>query len=345
MKNESTLLTVESLIFSFHTYAGEVQAVRGVSFQLEKGQTLGIVGESGCGKSVTAKSIVRLNPDKPSGEIKNGRILFDGKNITELTEKEMQKIRAKEIRMIFQDPMTSLNPTMTIGKQIAEGIIKSGVSSKEEAKKIAIEALTMAGIPSPEERYDQFPHEFSGGMRQRAMIALAMAINPKLLIADEPTTALDVTTQAQILNLIKKIQKQYDTAIIMITHDLGVVSNIADKIAVMYAGKVVEYGNAEDIFEYASHPYTWGIMQSIPPEDISNKEPLKPILGTPPDLLHPPKGCAFAARCPYAMKVCRCIDAPGVEVEGDGHKVWCWLYDERAKQMQKTVNPITGKEV
>ena len=324
MKNESTLLTVESLIFSFHTYAGEVQAVRGVSFQLEKGQALGIVGESGCGKSVTAKSIVRLNPDKPSGEIKNGRILFDGKNITELT---------------------SLNPTMTIGKQIAEGIIKSGVSSKEEAKKIAIEALTMAGIPSPEERYDQFPHEFSGGMRQRAMIALAMAVNPKLLIADEPTTALDVTTQAQILNLIKKIQKQYDTAIIMITHDLGVVSNIADKIAVMYAGKVVEYGNAEDIFEYASHPYTWGIMQSIPPEDISNKEPLKPILGTPPDLLHPPKGCAFAARCPYAMKVCRCIDAPGFEVEGDGHKVWCWLYDERAKQMQKTVNPITGKEV
>ena len=197
----------------------------------------------------------------------------------------------------------------------------------------------------PEERYDQFPHEFSGGMRQRAMIALAMAVNPKLLIADEPTTALDVTTQAQILNLIKKIQKQYDTAIIMITHDLGVVSNIADKIAVMYAGKVVEYGNAEDIFEYASHPYTWGIMQSIPPEDISNKEPLKPILGTPPDLLHPPKGCAFAARCPYAMKVCRCIDAPGFEVEGDGHKVWCWLYDERAKQMQKTVNPITGKEV
>ena len=257
MKNESTLLIVESLIFSFHTYAGEVQAVRGVSFQLEKGQTLGIVGESGCGKSVTAKSIVRLNPDKPSGEIKNGRILFDGKNITELTEKEMQKIRAKEIRMIFQDPMTSLNPTMTIGKQIAEGIIKSGVSSKEEAKKIAIKALTMAGIPSPEERYDQFPHEFSGGMRQRAMIALAMAVNPKLLIADEPTTALDVTTQAQILNLIKKIQKQYDTAIIMITHDLGVVSNIADKIAVMYAGKVVEYGNAEDIFEYASHPYRY----------------------------------------------------------------------------------------
>lgn len=247
--------------------------------------------------------------------------------------------------MIFQDALTSLNPTMKVGKQIMENLIIHRNMDKKTARAEAIKILEAVGIPNAETRIDQYPHEFSGGMRQRAMIALAMAVNPKLLIADEPTTALDVTTQAQILNLIKKIQKQYDTAIIMITHDLGVVSNIADKIAVMYAGKVVEYGNAEDIFEYASHPYTWGIMQSIPPEDISNKEPLKPILGTPPDLLHPPKGCAFAARCPYAMKVCRCIDAPGFEVEGDGHKVWCWLYDERAKQMQKTVNPITGKEV
>ena len=331
-EKENQLLVVDDLVFSFNTYAGEVQAVRGVSFTLEKGKTLGIVGESGCGKSVTAKSIVRLNPDKPSGEIKRGKIIFDGEDLASLKEKEMEKIRAKKIRMIFQDPMTSLNPTMTIGKQIMEGILKSGVTSKEEAKKIAIDTLAMAGIPSPEDRFNQYPHEFSGGMRQRAMIALAMAVNPQLLIADEPTTALDVTTQAQILRLIKKIQKQYNTAIIMITHDLGVVSNIADDIAVMYAGQVIEYGMAEDIFEHASHPYTWGIMQSIPPEEITNKEPLHPILGTPPDLLDPPKGCAFAARCPYAMKVCRCIQPPQYDVEGEGHKTSCWLYDERAKK-------------
>ncbi len=344
-ENENQLLVVDDLAFSFHTYAGEVQAVRGVSFKLEKGKTLGIVGESGCGKSVTAKSIVRLNPDKPSGEIKRGKIIFDGEDIASLTETEMEKVRAKKIRMIFQDPMTSLNPTMTVGKQIMEGILKSGVNSKEEAKRIAIETLAMAGIPSPEERFKQYPHEFSGGMRQRAMIALAMAVNPQLLIADEPTTALDVTTQAQILKLIKKIQKQYNTAIIMITHDLGVVSNIADDIAVMYAGQVIEYGTAEDIFEHASHPYTWGIMQSIPPEEITNKEPLHPILGTPPDLLNPPKGCAFAARCPYAMKVCRCIQPPQYDAEGEGHKTSCWLYDERAKESMEIINPITGREV
>lgn len=344
-ENENQLLVVDDLAFSFHTYAGEVQAVRGVSFTLKRGKTLGIVGESGCGKSVTAKSIVRLNPDKPSGEIKRGKILFDGEDIASLSEKEMEKVRAKKIRMIFQDPMTSLNPTMPVGKQIMEGILKSGVTSKEEAKKIAIETLAMAGIPSPEDRFNQYPHEFSGGMRQRSMIALAMAVNPQLLIADEPTTALDVTTQAQILRLIKKIQKEYNTAIIMITHDLGVVSNIADDIAVMYAGQVIEYGKAEDIFEHASHPYTWGIMQSIPPEETTNKEPLHPILGTPPDLLNPPKGCAFAARCPYAMKVCRCMQPPRFDVEGEGHQTSCWLYDERAKGTRKVINPITGEEV
>ena len=344
-ENEKLLLNVDDLAFSFHTYAGEVQAVRGVSFKLERGKTLGIVGESGCGKSVTAKSIVRLNPEKPGGEIKRGHINFDGQDIASLSETDMEQIRAKKIRMIFQDPMTSLNPTMTIGKQIVEGILKSGVKTEAEAKKIAIDTLAMAGIPSPEDRYNQYPHEFSGGMRQRAMIALAMAVNPQLLIADEPTTALDVTTQSQILKLIKKIQKEYNTAIIMITHDLGVVSNIADDIAVMYAGKVIEYGNAEDIFEHASHPYTWGIMQSIPPEDTTDKKPLHPILGTPPDLLNPPEGCAFAARCPYAMKVCRCVQPPQFDVPGEEHKTSCWLYDERAKKTQKVINPITGQEV
>ena len=338
------LLKTEHLSVSFFTKAGEVEAVREVSLTVEEGEVLAIVGESGCGKSALCKSIMKLLPK--TAKIKSGKILADGIDITDYTQRNMSRLRGDLFSMIFQDPMTSLNPTMTIGKQIEEAVrIHNKKMPKKQVKEKVLELMQLVEIDEPEVRISQYPHEFSGGMRQRAMIALAMAVNPKLLIADEPTTALDVTTQAQILNLIKKIQKQYDTAIIMITHDLGVVSNIADKIAVMYAGKVVEYGNAEDIFEYASHPYTWGIMQSIPPEDISNKEPLKPILGTPPDLLHPPKGCAFAARCPYAMKVCRCIDAPGFEVEGDGHKVWCWLYDERAKQMQKTVNPITGKEV
>ncbi len=340
--HSNTLLDVHDLTFSFRTYAGEVQAVRGVSFALERGKSLGIVGESGCGKSVTAKSIVRLNPPKPKGMYKKGEILFDGRDIAKLSEKEMQKVRAKEIRMIFQDPMTSLNPTMTIGKQIVEGVMKSSKVSKDEAKITALDTLSLAGIPSPEERFKQYPHEFSGGMRQRAMIALAMAVNPKLLIADEPTTALDVTIQAQILDLIKNIQKQYDTSIIMITHDLGVVSNIADHIAVMYAGKIVEYGKAEDIFEHPAHPYTWGVLQSIPPEDTSSREPLHPILGTPPDLFKPPAGCPFAARCPYAMKVCNQLYPGAYAQEGEGHYAECWLYHQKALTV---VNPITDREV
>ena len=336
------LLDVQDLTFSFNTYAGEVQAVRGVSFTLERGKSLGVVGESGCGKSVTAKSIIRLNPDKPHGLYKKGHVYFDGKDLMALPTKEMEAVRAKDIRMIFQDPMTSLNPTMTVGKQIMEGVIKSGVKNKVEAKKTALEALTLAGIPSPEARFNQYPHEFSGGMRQRVMIALAMAVNPKLLICDEPTTALDVTIQAQILDLIKEIQKKNDTSVIMITHDLGVVSNIADDIAVMYAGKVVEYGKAEDIFEHPAHPYTWCVLQSIPPEDVSNREPLHPILGSPPDLFNPPVGCPFAARCPYAMKVCSKYYPPTCAQEGEGHYASCWLYHQKA---MPAVNPITGQEV
>ncbi len=339
---ESILLDVIDLAFSFKTYAGEVQAVRGVSFRFAKGKSLGIVGESGCGKSVTAKSIVGLNPPKPKGILKRGEIWFEGRDLAGFSEKEMQKLRAQEIRMIFQDPMTSLNPTMTIGRQITEGILKSGGKSKEEAKKITLDTLAMAGIPSPEQRFKQYPHEFSGGMRQRAMIALAMAVNPKLLIADEPTTALDVTIQAQILELIKNIQKQYDTSVIMITHDLGVVANIADDIAVMYAGKIMEYGKAEDIFEQPAHPYTWGVLQSIPPEDTSSREPLHPILGTPPDLLDPPAGCPFAARCPYAMKACTALYPPAYAQAGEKHSASCWLYHAKAPA---AVNPITGREV
>ena len=341
-KQSNVLLDVQDLTFSFKTYAGEVQAVRGVSFTLERGRSLGIVGESGCGKSVTAKSIVRLNPEKPKGLYKNGQVLFEGRNLMALPEKEMQKIRAQDIRMIFQDPMTSLNPTATIGKQIMEGVLKCGGKTKEEAKHITLETLALAGIPSPEDRFKQYPHEFSGGMRQRAMIALAMAVNPKLLIADEPTTALDVTIQAQILDLIKDIQKQYNTALIMITHDLGVVANIADEIAVMYAGKIVEYGRAEDIFANPGHPYTWGVLQSIPPEDTSSREPLHPILGSPPDLFNPPKGCPFAARCPFAMKACSAAYPKTYALEGEGHWCSCWLYHPKALDV---VNPITGQGV
>ena len=333
---ETVLLDVQDVAFSFRTYAGEVQAVRGVSFTLARGKCLGIVGESGCGKSVMAKSIIRLNPSSPKGIYKRGQILFEGRDLLSLSKRAMESVRASEIRMIFQDPMSSLNPTMTIGKQIVEGILKSGVKNKAEAKQIAIRTLSLAGIPSPDTRYKQYPHEFSGGMRQRAMIALAMAVNPKLLIADEPTTALDVTIQAQILDLIKDIQKQYNTALIMITHDLGVVSNIADCIAVMYAGKVMEYGKADDIFEHPAHPYTWGVLQSIPPEDTSSRKPLHPILGSPP------AGCPFTARCPYAMKVCAQAYPAATPQTGEGHWASCWLYHQKAPV---TVNPITEQEV
>lgn len=338
-----TLLEVNELSYSFHTYAGEVQAVRNISFRLEKGRCLGLVGESGCGKSVTARSLVGLNPEMPNGELKSGSIWFDNQmDLAKVDHKTMQKIRAKDIRMIFQDPMTCLNPTMTIGKQIMEGILKSGETSKEVARRKTIHTLKNAGIPAAEERLKQYPHEFSGGMRQRAMIALAMAVNPKLLIADEPTTALDVTIQAQILELIKSIQRSNDTSIILITHDLGVVANIADTIAVMYAGKIVECGPAEDIFDRPGHPYTWGVLQSIPPKDTSERKPLKPILGSPPDLFNPPSGCAFAARCPFTMKVCIQHYPPACSLTGEDHQTSCWLYHPNAAPVK---NPITGEEI
>ncbi len=335
------ILEVKDLRFSFNTYAGEVQAVRGVSFSLNKKETLGIVGESGCGKSVTAKSIIKLN-NNDSGFYKSGTITFDKKDVLNMGKKELLRLRAKDIRMIFQDPMTSLNPTMKVGKQISEGILNSNHSiTKAQSKKIAIEALGKMGIVNPSIRYNHYPHQFSGGMRQRAMIALAMAVNPKLLIADEPTTALDVTLQAQILDLIKLLQENYSTSIIMITHDLGVVANIATNIAVMYAGKIMEYGENEDIFYNPLHPYTWGVLQSIPPIDGDPSKPLTPIIGTPPDLFNPPKACPFAARCPYSMKICR-EKYPDKFSSKDNHFSYCWLYHKNAP---KVINPITEKEV
>ena len=330
------LLDVKNLSVSFDTYVGEVQAVRGTSFHVDKGETLAIVGESGCGKSVTAQTLMKLIP-MPPGRIKNGSILFDNREITELTDRQMQSICGSEISMIFQDPMTSLNPTMKIGKQIMEVLIKHQKLSKSDAKARAIEMLKLVGLPTPEKRVDQYPYEFSGGMRQRAMIAIALACNPKLLIADEPTTALDVTIQAQIMDLMRDLQDKLDTSIILITHDLGVVADVADRVAVMYAGVIIETGTVNEIFYNPQHPYTWGLLRSVPRLDIKKGERLVPIDGTPPDLIAPPQGCPFAARCDYAMRMC-VHEYPETTDISSTQKVNCWLQHPSAP---KVINPVT----
>ncbi|AQS07797.1 ABC transporter ATP-binding protein [Clostridium beijerinckii] len=328
------LLDVKDLKTSFKTSAGEVHAVRGVSFYLEKGEALGIVGESGCGKSVTMMSIMRLLAD--NGRIVGGEILFDGKNISDVKEVEMESIRGNDIGMIFQDPMTSLNPVYTIGDQLMEPLIKHKKISKAEARKEAIKMLGLVGIPSPEKRMKQYPHEFSGGMRQRAMIAMSLICEPKLIIADEPTTALDVTIQAQILDLMKELKQKLDTAIILITHDLGVVADVCSRINVMYGGIIVETGTAEDIFYRGKHPYTWGLLRSVPNPKEDIKEKLIPIEGQPPDLLKPPVGCPFAARCDYAMKICIQEQPPLFEI-GDKHRTACWLCHEDAPEVESPI--------
>lgn len=325
------LLDIKDLRVSFITYAGEVQAVRGVSFYVDKGETLAIVGESGCGKSVTVQTVMGLIPSPP-GRIKGGSIVFDGKDITSLNDKQMENIRGSEIGMIFQDPMTSLNPTMTIGQQIAEGLRKHQHMTKAQAMARAVEMLNMVQIPNADKRVNNYPHQFSGGMRQRAMIAIALACNPKLLIADEPTTALDVTIQAQIIDLMKNLQAQTGTAIILITHDLGIVADIAQRVIVMYAGEIVEAGSLRDIFYWPRHPYTWGLLQSVPRLDNDEKKPLIPINGTPPDLLAPPAGCAFADRCQYAMRICKQQSPIAMEC-GENHYARCWLMHPEAPKV------------
>jgi len=333
------VLEVKNLSVSFNIYGGEVQAVRDVNFDLYEQETLAIVGESGSGKSVTVQSIMRLIA-MPPGEFKSGSILLDGVDLTNKSEKQMERVRGKEIGMIFQDPMTSLNPTMKIGRQITEGLMKHQNMSKKAAQERGVELLKLVGIPNPERRINQYPHEFSGGMRQRAIIAIALSCNPKILIADEPTTALDVTIQAQILDLLKDIQKEMKTAIILITHDLGVVANTADRVAVMYGGKIVETGTVDEIFYQAKHPYTWGLLGSMPKLHDENEE-LKSIPGSPPDLKDPPKGCPFAARCPYAMKVCDRY-MPNYTESTDTQKTACWLLDERAPKVEPPENIFTG---
>jgi len=334
------ILEVNDLHVTFSTYGGTVKAVRGVNFYLKKGETLAIVGESGCGKSVTSNAIMRLIPDPP-GKITGGRILFKGKDLTKLSDKDMRSIRGVDISMIFQDPMTALNPTLTIGTQLIEGVMQHQKLSKEAATKKALEMMNLVGIPSPEERLKQYPHQFSGGMRQRIVIAIALICEPELLIADEPTTALDVTIQAQILELFEKIQEVTGVSIILITHDLGVVASIADRIAVMYAGKIIETGTKRDVFYRSEHPYTKGLLNSVPRLDLQEKE-LTSIDGTPPDLFSPPRGCPFVARCSYAMEVCDHIYPAATELSAS-HDVNCWLQDERAKKLLAVSSPVNGE--
>jgi dipeptide transport system ATP-binding protein len=329
------MLQIKNLHVQFSTYGGRVQAVRGVSFDLHKGETLAIVGESGCGKSVTSQSIMRLIPTPP-GRITSGSILFKGQDLTKLSEKKMRDIRGADISMIFQDPMTALNPTLRVGEQIAENIMQHENISKEKAKEKAFEMLELVGIPNPKERLKQYPHEFSGGMRQRIVIAMALVCNPEVLIADEPTTALDVTIQAQILELFKDIQQKTDVSIVLITHDLGVVAQVADRVAVMYAGKIVEIGTRRDIFYTPQHPYTKGLLRSVPRLDLYESE-LVPIAGSPPDLFAPPSGCSFAPRCPYVMEVCDRMYPASTKLK-ESHQVHCWLQDERAQKFVATIS-------
>ncbi|NBC23596.1 MAG: ATP-binding cassette domain-containing protein [Gammaproteobacteria bacterium] len=331
------LLQVDDLRVEFDTYGGTVQAVRGVTFGVDAGQTLAIVGESGCGKSVTVQSIMGLTP-MPPGRITSGRARLRGVDILGRTEIDGRDIRGREIGMIFQDPMTSLNPTMTIGDQIAETLEVHRGWSRKRAFARAVELLEMARIPEATTRAKQYPFEFSGGMLQRAMIAMAIACEPAILIADEPTTALDVTIQAQVLDLMGDLQRDIGMAIVLITHDLGVVARMADEVVVMYAGQVAEKGSVDDIFYRSAHPYTLGLRAAMPSNDPAPpgggaaEHRLMPIEGSPPDLFDPPKGCAYAARCPYAMQVCAQED-PHQFFQGEHHFARCWLHHEDAPEV------------
>ena len=323
---QDLLLDIRGLRTQFFTDDGLARAVDGVSYSLAKGETVGVVGESGCGKSVTALSVLRLIPDPP-GKIVDGEIIFEGTNLLQLSSADMRRIRGNDISMIFQEPMTSLNPVFTIGNQITEAVrLHQGLNKKAALDK-AVEALKLVGIPVPERRVHEYPHQLSGGMRQRAMIAMALSCNPKVLIADEPTTALDVTIEAQILDLMRTLQEELGTAIIMITHDLGVIAEMAHKVVVMYAGKVVEQAPVERIFASPNHPYTQGLLQSLPrvDKDASGaKQRLQEIPGIVPSLLNLPTGCKFASRCPSVMPQCKEQEPPLEQVAGD-HYSACWL--------------------
>jgi oligopeptide transport system ATP-binding protein len=334
------MLEVNNLKTHFETQDGVVKAVDGVSYSLEPGETLGIVGESGSGKSVTALSVMQLNP-KPPAFYPEGEILFEGQDLLKAPEKRMQQIRGNDIAMIFQDPMTSLNPVFTVGNQIREAIRIHQDLSKSEAQEKTVQVLKDVGIANPERRAKEYPHQFSGGMRQRAMIAMALSCNPQVLIADEPTTALDVTIQAQILELMVDLQEKYGTAIVMITHDLGVVSQLADKVMVMYAGRAVEQATTDDVFYDPLMPYSWSLLRSLPRLDTAGEVRLLPIKGTPPSLIFLPDGCNFHPRCPFAKDECREVD-PALEEKKPGHEAACILSVEEIEANKSRVDQELG---
>lgn len=333
------LLEIRNLHTNFYIHAGTVQAIRGVDIDLDRGEAIGIVGESGSGKSVTMMSVLRLLDS--NGKVTEGTINFDGKELTQMSNDEIRKIRGNEIGMIFQDPMTSLNPVYTIGYQLTEPLMEHRGMNRSQANKVAVEMMKKVGIPSPEKRLRQYPHEFSGGMRQRVMVAMALICEPKLIIADEPTTALDVTIQAQILELMKKLKDETGTSIILITHDLGVVADVCSRINVMYGGTLVEKGSVDDIFYRPRHPYTVGLLNSVPNPKSGSKEKLIPIEGTPPDLIKPPVGCPFAARCRHTMKICVTHRPPLFEV-GEAHEAACWLNHKNAPQIDLRGGDVIG---
>ncbi|WP_224701819.1 ABC transporter ATP-binding protein [Devosia aquimaris] len=322
------ILSVRDLATSFFSQRGEVQAVRGVSFDVHPGEILGIVGESGSGKSITCMSVLRLL--KATGRIKSGSALFDGQDLLALDEADLRDIRGNKIGMIFQDPMTSLNPTLTVGEQVIETILRHRQATRSEARARAIELFELVRIPSAAARLKSYPHEFSGGMRQRVMIAIALACDPKLLIADEPTTALDVTIQRQILGLLRDLQARLGMAVILITHDLGVIAEVTDRIVVMYGGLVMETGPVRDLFARPMHPYTRGLLASVPDLRDDSHKRLTPIPGSPPDMAHPPAGCPFTARCPHAMRQCAAALPP---LFGDSHAARCWLHHAEAPRI------------
>jgi oligopeptide/dipeptide ABC transporter ATP-binding protein len=339
----SPLLEIHDLRVQFETEDGVVKAVDGIDFAVDAGETLGIVGESGCGKSVANMTILGLTR-APTTTI-SGQIVFDGRDLAQLSTEEMRSVRGNDIAMIFQDPLTSLHPFYKVGKQLTEAVQAHQDVSKEVARRRAVELFDLVGIPDADRRIDEYPHEFSGGMRQRAMIAMALVNEPKVLIADEPTTALDVTIQAQILRLIARLQKELGMAVILITHDLGVVADVADSINVMYAGRIVETGTLDQIFYDPQHPYTWGLLGSIARPDRPRVERLSQITGQPPSLLAPPRGCHFRPRCPHAFE--KCGEAPPLQVRGGepGHEDRCWLSPEQKKGLRVVAEGRFGLEV
>ncbi|MGH7772288.1 MAG: ABC transporter ATP-binding protein [Candidatus Binatia bacterium] len=326
----TSLLEVRNLKTYFYTSQGVVKAVDGVSYDVRAGETMALVGESGCGKTMSALSIMRLVP-KPQGSIVSGEIYFQGRDLLKLNEEEMRRIRGQEIAMIFQEPMTSLNPVLTIGRQITETLEAHQPISKEEARERALELLRLVGIPDPEQRLNDYPHQFSGGMRQRVMIAIALSCTPKLILADEPTTALDVTIQAQILELMRELSQKFGVAMMIITHNLGVVARYADRVNVMYAGKVIETGSAREIYQNPRHPYTLGLLRSVPRLDQPRKAKLDPIEGQPPDLWNLPRGCSFSPRCKFAVERCA-HEVPPLRDLSDDHRSACWEAERLQQQ-------------